>query len=219
MSSPAQYLLPEGTRESEFNIEQVDAVNELVSGASYSEEIAPPYWDVHIVSTTLGRRTERFRNWSSFIDNLRGAKRTALLYDADLQYPAYYKNFAGMTRAGGGVFDGTAEIDVRTSQYQFDLSNLPENFQLLKGDYIGFIKSGSPSRYFLARIAEDADGDITGDITVRVEPKVPAMFDASCQVNFYRALGEFILVPGSVSRPRAVDDPGNISFRARSRIY
>ncbi len=219
MTSPAQYLLPIGVAENEFNLEHVDAVNELVSGASYSDEIAPPYWDVQLSTSAVARRSTRYADWTSFIDNLRGAKRTALLYDSDLQYPQGYLSFAGMVRAGGGSFDGTAQIDVRTSQYEFDLSTLPADFQLTRGDYVGFVKAGSPNRYFLCRLQADEDGDILGTATIRVEPKVPAMFDASCTVNFYRALGEFILVPGSASRPRSVENAGNFSARFRSRIY
>lgn len=219
MTSPAQYLMPTGTASNEFNLENVDAINELASGSSYSDEIAPPYWDVNVATASAARRSARYADWTSFIDNLRGAKRTALLYDSDLQYPQRYNNFSGMVRAGGGSFDGTAQIDVRTSQYEFELSTLPENFQLTRGDYVGFVKAGSPNRYFLARLQEDEDGTLLGEATIRVEPKVPAMFDASCTVNFYRPLGEFILVPGSVSRPRSVEDAGTFSMRFRSRIY
>lgn len=219
MTSPAQYLMPIGTAENEFTIENVDSVNELASGASYSDEIAPPYWDVQISTSAVARRSTRYADWTAFFDNLRGAKRTALLYDSDLQYPQRYLSFSGMVRAGGGSFDGTAQIDVRTSQYEFDLSTLPEDFQLTRGDYVGFVKAGSPPRYFLARLSQDMDGTILGTGTIRVEPKVPPMFDASCTVNFYRPLGEFILVPGSVSRPRSVENAGNFSARFRSRIY
>lgn len=219
MTSPAVYTLPVGTASNEFSLEHNDTYNELVSGAGYSDEIAPPYWDVRIESSLLTRRTARYADWTSFIDNLRGSKRTALLYDSDLQYPQGYANFAGLVRHAGGSFDGTAPIDVRTSQYEFDLSTLPDNFVLTRGDYVSFVKTGSPSRYFLCRLQADAVANGLGTVTIRVEPKVPALFDDTCSVNFYRALGEFILVPGSVSRSRDVGSGGSISFRARSRIY
>lgn len=206
-----------GIAQSEFTLQTNDAVNEQISGSVIAEQIAPEYWDVSMSTSALMRRSQRLRLWTSFLLNMRGAKKVALLYDPDQPYPQAYTTFAGLVRAGGAVpFDGTADVDTRVNSRKFDISNLPASFQIYASDYCGFVKSG---RYYLTRIAEDATASLVGACTITVEPALPDMFDAASTVNFLRPYGEFILDPNSVSRPRTVEDGGSISFRARSRTF
>lgn len=206
-----------GISQSEFSLITNDAINEQASGAVVAEQIAPEYWDVSLATSALMRRSARLRAWTTFLMNLRGAKKVALLYDPDQPYPQAYTTFAGIVRAGGSVpFDGTADVDTRVNARKFDISNLPASFQLYASDYCGFVKSG---RYYLTRLAEDVVSGLTGNATITVEPALPDFFDAASTINLLRPYGEFIITPGSISRPRSVEDGGQISFKARSRTF
>jgi hypothetical protein len=203
-----------GINQCEFNLRTVDAVNNFVSGAGVSDSIAPDFWEVSLSTVPCQRGTERYKAWSAFYDGLRGSKRIALLFDPEAQYPqAYGSSVLGLGRVGGGTFDGTAEIDARTNPRQFQISTLPENFTLSRGDYVSFVKG---DRRWLTRIIEDVTGNVA---TIKVEPAVPSLYDASATVNVVRALGEFIQLPQTLNRPRTVGQGGPFSARFRSRIF
>lgn len=205
-----------GVAKTEFNIVEVDAINTLMSGAVIADGIAPAYWEASITTTGLARRSTRLSEWTAFLDSLRGAKRVALLYDADAPCPQAYANLNGLTRYIGGSFDGTGDVDSRINNRQFQISGLPANFALTKGDYFGLVRSG---RYFLTRLSASTTASSLGVATVSVEPSVPAYFTAAATYNVLKPYGEFLVQVGSISRPRSVEDNGTISFRAKSRLF
>jgi hypothetical protein len=93
---------------------------------------------------TLGNVGRPHRRLARVHGQMRGATRRFLAWDLGRPYPKAYltTGFAGMTRAGGGSFDGTAtswsETITADGDSQVTLHGLPAGFVLGQGDYIGF---------------------------------------------------------------------------------
>jgi hypothetical protein len=204
-----------GVRRSEFRIERNESTNQLNSGATPTTEIAPPYWSARIDTADIQRRTDRYKNWRQFTDGARGSMKVVLLWDADLPVPQAYDTLTGMTKAGGGAFVGTGNVDVVDNAYTRTISGLPANFVFTAGDYISFMKGG---RYSLHRIVQDVVGNGSGVAVVVVEPYISSVFDADATFNVFRACGEFLIDSRSLSTPRDLEG-GAFSFTARSRAY
>jgi hypothetical protein len=213
-----QFMMPQfGVNRCEFNIREIDAVNILVSGASVADQIAPAYWEVDLGTVAMQRGTSRYMAWTAFFDSLRGSKKIALLWDAEAAYPqAYGASVLGLSRAGGGGFDGTADIDVRTSVREFQIGDLPPNYVFSPGDYVSFVKQ---DRYWLTRVTVEEEGNALGLADIKVTPDVPTFFDTTAKINVVRPLGEFIMMPNTLSRPRTVGEGGPFSANFRSRVY
>lgn len=77
----------------------------------------------------------------AFFSQVRGAVRWFLARDLKRLYPAAYRDFTGLTRAGGGSFDGSAtswsESVTADGDQTITLNGLPANFAMGIGDYIG----------------------------------------------------------------------------------
>ncbi len=204
-----------GVRSTQFSIERHESINQLNSGATPTTELAPPYWQARIETANIQRRTERFKKWRQFTDGARGSMKVLLLWDADLPIPQAYNTLTGMTKAGGGAFIGTGDVDSVTNAYARQISGLPANFVFTAGDYISFMKSG---RYSLHRLVEDVTANGSGVVTVTVEPYISNVFDAAATFNVYRACGEFLMDSKSLNTPRDLEG-GTFSFTARSRAY
>ena len=120
----------------------------------------------------------------AFLARLRRSQRPFLGYDRDRLYPKLYRDgFSRMTRPDGSAFDGSAatwsaaadsdENDLLT------LTDLPGNFRLSLGDYIGFkwdaegSDAGTYDRRALVRAVGIARADAAGQLSVMVEMPVP----------------------------------------------
>ncbi len=215
MAAPTYPLMmpTTGVRSTSFELVEIDAVNELVSGATPATQIAPPYWDISITTANLQRRTSRYRLWRSFLDSLRGQKKIGLFYDADAPRPAnYIGGIVGMTKAGGGSFDGTGDVDTVTNIRQVTISGLPASFVLLNSDYIEFRKGGRSS---LHRLISDSTANGSGVVAIYFEPALSQYFDATSTFNLEKPCCEGFKV-GKVDDQRDLEG-GAISFSVRSR--
>lgn len=205
-----------GVRQCSFTLVHQDAVNNLGAG-TVATQIAQPYWEISITTATLTRLSKRYREWRSFIMNLRGAKKIALMYDADHPRPAeYMKSGLPATTAGGNPFTGVAQVKTIINRRSIELNALPANLQLRAADWIEFKENG---RYFLAQLVEDALGDSSGDCTISIEPALPLAFTDAATINLEKPCTEAILDPRSLpSDPRDLEG-GVITLTARSRVF
>lgn len=114
--------------------------------------------------------------WRAWVTSLRGQQKLFLGADVARRFPrAYGVGFAGLSRAGGGAFDGAAgswsqEIDAEGSAV-LTLGGLPASFAVKRGDYVGF-RWSSGGRRAIVRATEDVTGNSAGSLTVSVEPAV-----------------------------------------------
>jgi hypothetical protein len=129
--------------------------------------------------------------WRAFSANIRGAIRRFLGRDYARPYPkAYPDGFAGMTRAGGGSFDGTATSWSESTNSDDDqtvtLNGLPANFAMGLGDYIGFSWTATETSvagltwHAVVRVIEAKTGNGSGVLAnVKVEPPISDAIPAS----------------------------------------
>lgn len=123
---------------------------------------------------------------AAFLDRMRGAQRSFLGRDQKRLYPkAYPAGFAGLTRAGGGAFDGSATSWSQTIDSEGDatiqLTGLPAAMPLSIGDYIGWkwdasgAPAGSYQRRALCRVIAAASANGSGTINALVEPPLATL--------------------------------------------
>lgn len=120
--------------------------------------------------------------WRGWLASLRGAGRQFYGRDVGRPYPkAYLTGFGGMTRAGGGAFDGSTLTWSQTigsdGQALLDLTGLPAALQLGVGDYVGFRweTEGQPRRALVRALEAQAatGGGAINDLSV--EPPATAV--------------------------------------------
>ncbi len=119
--------------------------------------------------------------WRAFLASLDGSQRTFLGFEYGRELPrGYPQGFAGLARAGGGGFDGTAtswsQAISGDGQATVTLNGLPAGFALGDGDYVDFRwTTGGVARRSLARslVAVTASGG--GVAAFPVTPAVPAL--------------------------------------------
>lgn len=125
--------------------------------------------------------------WRAWIDSLNGPTRRFYGQDYERPFPRLYKlGFGGLTRAGGGAFDGsltswsqtiTTPTDPSEAQALLTLNGLPAGFQLSVGDYCDFRWTTSGvARRSLVRSLENATANGSGVIAnVSVSPPIPTV--------------------------------------------
>lgn len=125
----------------------------------------------------------------AFFSGVRGAIRRFVGRDVLRPYPkAHKRGFAGMMRAGGGAFDGSAtswsEIIAADGDSEVTLTNLPVGLVLGTGDYIGLSWIATEAAVAgltwqaCVRVVEGGVSDGSGEITVTCEPPVPSAVPA-----------------------------------------
>lgn len=200
--------------DTDFNLMNVDSFNTLSSGAGFATEIGAPYWDVSVSVHSMKNLEHGY--WDGFFDKLRGQKKSFLMYDANRPTPIMYPNVVGMTKAGGGSFNGSCNIVSFTDVRTVNVNGLPANFQMITGDYISFVQDG---KYSLHRISDDCLGISGGSATFLFEPYVNNdIFDDTATLWVYHAKGEFLLKAGSTPNRARNVEAKPVSFAATSRV-
>lgn len=196
------------------NLERVESVklNRLKGGAVLTQSNGNDYWQGQYVTLPLSRQSAG--HIRAFFGKHGGGKSSVLLGHPLECLPAMYTSFDGLLRAGGGVFDGTADIFQIFDLYHLRAYNLPSGFDLRAGDRIGIEEGG---RYSLHMIASDALADAGGSVDVELTIPLPRTRTTAAKIRFERPVGEFILEPNSLNEqpfgPHIV-----FSFSASSRI-
>lgn len=172
---------PSGVARVSFEIERVDYAAPEASGRQGGVQAGWPLW--FAVFEIDRSDPESGDMWRAFFARLRG--RIRRFYAADILHPypaAFPAGFAGLVRAGGGAFDGSAtswdQAITADSDAQMTLTGLPANFPIGLGDYVGFkwdaagSAPGTYDRRTMARCVLPAVASGLGTAVVTVEPPV-----------------------------------------------
>lgn len=153
---------------SDLSLSRGDARNRDGNGMLEVMELADPLWNLKLVTKPL-RPTVRAA-WKAWALSLQGGIQLFYAYPPIQQYPiAYGVSALGLTRAGGGAFNGDVTITA-ISATGFSLSTLPASYSLRAGDYIS-VPLSSGSR-MLHQIVETVTANGSGGATVTVQPPV-----------------------------------------------
>ncbi|MBX9707562.1 MAG: hypothetical protein K2X61_06485 [Caulobacteraceae bacterium] len=170
--------MPTGGVESQaFQIARADFQSPTLNGGGGGVTAGFPRW--RMAATLANTTADETEDWIAFLDSLRGSQRLFLGRDLTRPYPkAYPAGFSGMTRAGGGSFDGSATgWSINTAGDVASLSGLPAGLALGLKDYVGFRwTTGGSARRALVRVVEPATANGSGVISgLTVEPAVPTL--------------------------------------------
>lgn len=153
----------------------------LRGGGALSVAYAPDRWTTKL-ETPAALEREQIDPIRAFLDRLQGGVARVYMGDWLRRHPVAYPNgLGGLTRAGGGSFDGTADVTA-LSAYTVSLATLPNGFALGAGDMVGLAEGEARS---LHRIVEAATANSSGVVTLTVEPAIPTpVFTAAATANF-----------------------------------
>ncbi len=170
---------PSGVARVHFEIERVDYGAPEASGRQGGVQAGWPLW---MATFELDRIDPVSGDlWKAFMARLRGRIRRFYAGDTTRMFPRRAANgFAGMVRAGGGAFNGSAlgwaqNIDADGNAI-VALTGLPANFALEAGDLIGWKwdAAGAPAasyeRRTMARVVAPAVASGGGAASVMIEP-------------------------------------------------
>lgn len=170
-----------------FELQRVDYAAPEAGGRIGGVQAGPPLWSGlwSLTDMTVARSDE----WRAFFARLRGATRRFIGRDRKRPFPkAHASGFGGMTRAGGGAFDGSAtawsEAINADGDSQVTLTNLPVGLVLSQGDYIGFRWTATEASVagltWRAMVRVDVGGTANGagSVTVTSEPPIPSAVPA-----------------------------------------
>lgn len=194
---------------------RTEAAAMLASGATQATQLAPPRWRCDYTTKPLSM-AER-RPWRAWLDSLNGALRTFLGHSPLQVWPgAYPGGFAGMSRASGGAFDGTAQASA-VSATGISIIGLPAGFVLGAGDLLGLVQNG---KYGLYRIMEPVVAAGNGTASVTLSPAVnTSLFSIGATVNFARPVCEMILDPATAPDASAELSRKPVTFTGIQRLY
>lgn len=153
----------------------------LRGGGGLSVDYAPARWTTKIETPTALER-EDVDPIRAFIDRLKGGVERVYMGDWLRRLPiAYRAGFTGLTRAGGGSFDGTADVTALTAS-TLSLATLPAGFAFGAGDMVGLVDGAYRS---LHRVVTAATANGSGVVTVTVEPAIATtVFTTAATANF-----------------------------------
>ena len=192
----------------EFDLEEYMSTNKLVGGATDVHEVAPRRWKAFYQTRWLNK--DAVRAWKAFKDRQRGGLIKFYGYDPERIYPqAYPTGFGGLTRFGGGAFDGTTTV-TSLGAFSIDIATLPVGLVIQAGDLFGLIEGNYRG---LFEVSTDVTADAGGAATLAVEPDISSVFTTSAQGNFYRPVCTMKIDETSWNAPRNPSG-GSVSFNA-----
>ena len=173
--------LPAGIARVSLEVQRIDYAAPQASGRQGGVQSGWPLWMATYEIERVDRDSADL--WRAFMARLRGRQRMFLGGDPTRAYPrSAPAGFTGMTRAGGGAFDGSAtswaqSIDADDNA-AVALTGLPAGLVLAIGDYVGWkwdaagAGAGSYGRRAMARVVVGGTASGGGAATVTVEPPI-----------------------------------------------
>lgn len=182
-----------------FEIERVDYLSPEASGRLGAISAGYPLWGARWGLPNHGQ--DETDEWRAWISAQRGPGRLFYGCDRRRPYPIAYRKtgFAGLVRAGGGAFDGTATSwSINGTRDVLTLQGLPAGFVFRYGDYAGFkwTTATQPRRALVRSVDVPLVANGAGQLVVTVEPPLPLLVPVGAVVNLDHPDCLMKLVPG-----------------------
>jgi hypothetical protein len=167
----------------------------LAGGRDLVVDQGAPSWTW--AATTQPLYNAQIGQWKAFRASLRGAGRFFYMWDPWREYPGAYMptGWGNLTRATGGAFDGSAAVATIGNSGLPDggrdtikITTLPAAFALGPGDGVQ-LHMGSTGKQSRHEVLDNPGvvADSGGNLTVWIEPEVPADFTTAAVVQLHRA--------------------------------
>ena len=192
-----------------FEPERVDLQTQRVDGRVNGVTLGLPLWHGRWAA---GGGRAKGDQWRAFIGLLRGSQMPFYGYDNARPFPLSCPNgFVGMTRPGGGAFDGSATSwSISEDHQDVGLTGQPAGLVLGLGDY-GMLRwqTGGSERRSLHRVLVGGVANGSGVMSVMVEPPVPSLVPGGAVWDLNRPHCVMKLKPetkmGEMSRAKRLD--------------
>lgn len=190
-----------GAARQTFELKRVDYLSPETGGRLGAMSGGVPLWYGRWTLGNLG--PVRSDEWSAFVDALEGPSRLFLGRDTARPFPLAYldSQLEGLSRAGGGSFNGAATAWARAStadgQSLLELEGLPAGLVLSRRDYVGFRwETGGEDRRAMVRVVAPAVASGAGEVTLSVRPAVHAIVPEGAVAHFDEPACLMRLIPG-----------------------
>lgn len=182
-------------------------------GGTQVANIGPDLWAMSYQTVPLS--LEQGMIWHAWLQSLRGGARLFKAWHPLCRYALAYRTagYGGLTRAGGGAFDGTATLSaIATERDVVTITGLPAGFVFSVGDMIS-VPFASTGRALL-RVVEAATASGAGSATPGVEPFVPLAVATGVTVDLTRPWCNAVLDADSVQGPWQLGRRAAVRFSA-----
>lgn len=174
--------------------------------------IGSPVW--HIDVETVPLWDDERREWTAWVNSLRGGLKSFLAHDVTRKPRAYPGAKKPADIASG--WDGTAVVTSLGAAGALGLSSLPANYKIRVGDRIGILSSSGHRGYYEA--LEDVTANSSGAATVTVSPFLhTSIFAADDVATLWLPNCQFSIDWQSWSEV-TTGGPTPISFRGVQRV-
>lgn len=176
------------------------ADNPEAGGGDASVGLALPRWVGEWATTNLVE--PHTSEWRAWLDTMKRPGACFYAFDASKPQPrAYPAGVTGLTRAGGGAFDGTsASWSVDSSRTVLTINTLPAGFVVSLSDPVGFV--WSTTKRALARVVEAGVANGSGVWTGEVTPPLPAWVPGGAVVNLVKPTCVMRVLRDTIVKPR-----------------
>jgi len=173
-----------GVAQQRFEVDRMDYESPTNSGRTGSVTAGFPRWEAEYVPGQAGESNSSV--WRAFIDRLAGGRNHFHARDVSRPYPrAHASGFSGMTRAGGGAFDGsTTSWSLDATRTLLTLNTLPVGFTVSLCDYGDFRWDTGGWKRSLHRFVTAAVANGSGVLTAEVYPPVPTLVAGGTTFSF-----------------------------------
>jgi hypothetical protein len=180
-----------------FTLQRTDLVAPETSGAAPGVTFGVPIWTAEYEAA--GLTDAQAADWQAWMLSLRGSQGTFYASDLRRLAPrAYPSGVTGLTRAGGGAFDGTATSwSVNTPKDVLTLNGLPASYQATAGDYVGFQWGSGNVKRHAVRFVESATANGSGVLVAAIEPALPLAVSGSATARLDQHGVVMRMVPGA----------------------
>lgn len=171
-----------------FAVSRDESRNRRRDGTMQIIERSDPFWRLELQTGNL--TPDRQAELEAFLASLSRGSRDFLYRDPRHLTPRTYPGgFDGLTRHGGGAFDGTATVTA-ISPASITVSGLPSTFALKAGDRFGLVEDGE---YCTCIVMEDATA-AAGVVTLAPDPMIrTTIFSTAASANFLRPAARMLL--------------------------
>ncbi|WP_425087766.1 hypothetical protein [Stappia sp.] len=188
----------------EFDMRQVNTRfgNTMLDRATETADFGTPYWRLY--SARTGWLTDaQIDEADAFFTQASKGGNVFACHDPFRPRPrAYGSSPLSGTKAGGGAFDGSAELDTVTSSTEIVVSGLPAGFALNRGCLVEVNKSSTVRS--LHRVMADATANGSGVVTLTIDfPLDTGVFTAANSTIQFEKPSCLMMVDPGWSVPKA----------------
>lgn len=169
LTFPRDLIEPFRVRGCEFDLRHIQARNSARGGLIGVVGLGPSVWTMRY--ETVPMLEADAAEWEAWLSSLRGGLRLFRAWHPLRRYGRFYPTgYGGLTRYGGGSFDGTCTLSTVTNSTVVTLTGLPVGYTFRAGDMLSWEHSTGKNALHRVMLTTTANG--VGLAQPTVEPEI-----------------------------------------------